>query len=128
MGKHKTIPEHVRRPGRDSDWQQDEIEETPLTDHAGERVSSRGISADQIQRVVDQGRKTHERHATIYFVGAKEIVNDKSLADCDGIHVICDSGGNVVLTAYRNKQLHQEKQHLGQRPRRDGLKRRYRSF
>jgi len=127
MGKHKKIPEHIRRPGREGDWQLDNIDETPLTDHADNRLSCRAISADQVQRVIDHGRQIHERHATKYFVGDKEIANDRSLADCDGIHVVCDPGGNVVLTAYRNRELNKQKHTLGQRPRRLGLKRRFRT-
>lgn len=65
------------------------------------RVAGRGISQEQVQRVIDHGRELHQRHATIYFVGDREIAIDKSLSDCDGIHVVCAPNGTTVITAYR---------------------------
>lgn len=96
-----------------------------LTDHARNRTSGRAISEEQIQRVINLGRETHERHATIYFVGNKEIAKDKSLSDCDGIHVVCAPNSCVVITTYRNKQYSAERYTRGQKPRREAVKRRY---
>lgn len=103
----------------------DDSWEAPLTDHARKRLSGRGISSEQIQRVIDHGRESHQRHATIYFIGDREIAQDKSLSDCDGIHVICAPNGSTVLTAYRNK-TYTEKRYFGnQKPRKGLVKSRY---
>lgn len=68
---------------------------------------------------------SNQRHAVIYFVGSNEIDKDKSLADCDGIHVVCSTSGGSVLTAYRNKVFTEKRYSSGQRPRRGRVKSKY---
>lgn len=126
MGKSQGA--YQKHTTRDKDFSLDQLDETPLTNHAVGRTSGRGISPEQVQRVIDHGRCIHERHSTIYFVGDKEVADDRTLDDCNGIHVVCAPIGNVVITVYRNKHLNKEKFTLGQKRRKDGLKRRFRDF
>jgi len=107
------------------DWDNIELVSPPLTDHARTRLESRAISEEQIQRVVDCGREVHERHATVYFVGSREIAKDKTLEECDGVHVICAPNGSAVITAYRNKTYRLDRSTSNQKPRWEKKKRRY---
>ena len=103
-----------------------ELTDAPLTDHAMDSVYRRSISKEQIQRTIDNGREVYARHAVIYFVGEKEIKEDRSMEDCRGIHVVCGPDNGVVITAYRNDDLHQVKYTLGHKPRNGGIRRRFR--
>jgi hypothetical protein len=124
--KEMSSYKNLKRSGRMiDDWDSMSLDAAPLTDHARNRVSARAITQEQIQRVIDHGREVHQRHATIYFVGDREIQQDKSLIDCDGIHVICAPNGSTVLTAYRNKTLIEKRYFANKRPRSEIRKARY---
>jgi hypothetical protein len=108
------------------DWNKVNLDEAPpLTYHARQRTSSRGIAAEQVQKVIDHGREVHQRHAVIYFIGDREIARDKSLSDCDGIHVVCAPNGGAVLTVYRNKEFTQDRSFANQKPKRQCIGKRY---
>jgi len=79
-----------------------------LTRHAGERMGTRGFSLDTVRAVLDLGRITQIRGATIYAVGRKEIArhsaDGKDLTRLDGVQVVCSDDG-AVMTVYRNRDL-----------------------
>lgn len=77
-----------------------------LTNHAKDRISGRGIREWQVEQVMLYGRVSHVRSSTVYAVGSKEIQEyGKFLLPCLGVHVICASDSNVVITTYRNRDL-----------------------
>lgn len=77
-----------------------------LTHHARERMSDRGIREWQIEQVMLYGRVSHVRSSTVYAIGRKEIKEyGKFLESCQGIHVLCSSESNSVITAYHNHSM-----------------------
>ena len=79
-----------------------------LSRHAWARMSERSLSPDMIRRVLDYGRISHVRNATIYAVGRKEIKcfdrENVDLTDVEGVHVVCNESG-AVMTVYRNRDF-----------------------
>lgn len=79
-----------------------------FTHHAEERMSSRRISASDIENVITYGRRSNIRGAVIYVIGVKEVKLYKTLGinldRCEGIHVVC-SNDDLVITVYRNHDL-----------------------
>lgn len=81
-------------------------ESTILTNHAAMRMASRGIKQWQVNQVMQYGRISYVRSSTIYAIGKKEIKEyGKFLEKCNGIHVLCSSDSNVVITTYRNQDM-----------------------
>ncbi|QOX80876.1 DUF4258 domain-containing protein (plasmid) [Trichlorobacter lovleyi] len=118
MRRHEEAYKSLHKAGRRiDDWDTVELTDIPFTYHAREKVSGRAISEEQIRRVIDGGREVHHRHATVFFVGSKEIAQDRSLADCEGIHVVCSPNAAVVITVYRNKVFTERRYQSGQCPR-----------
>ena len=77
-----------------------------LTTHARDRISGRGIRAWQVEQVMLYGRVSHLRKSTVYAVGVKEIKEHGTfLEPCLGIHVVCASDSDLVITTYRNHDL-----------------------
>jgi hypothetical protein len=83
--------------------------ETPrmtLTDHAWQRMTSRGISTGDVAVVLEYGRTVHARGAEISVIGRKEVEEYSkagiNLSPYVGIHVLCSRQGSV-LTTYRNR-------------------------
>lgn len=77
-----------------------------LTCHARDRISGRGIREWQVEQVMLYGRVSHVRSSTVYAVGQKEIREyGKFLEPCAGIHVLCSSETDAVITTYRNRDL-----------------------
>ena len=79
-----------------------------LTRHAWKRMGGRGFSPEMIRKVLEFGRETHARGATIYVVGRKEIKRygkkGVDLKGLDGMQVVCSEEG-AIITAYRNRDL-----------------------
>lgn len=79
-----------------------------LTNHAKERMGTRGLRADAIEAVLAYGRVVYIRGADIYAVGRKEITRYSKegidLSAYDGIQVVVTSDG-VILTVYRNRSF-----------------------
>jgi hypothetical protein len=78
-----------------------------LTRHAIDRVKTRNICLDIIKDVLEFGRCKHARGAIIYVIGKREVKAYKDVKDlsrCEGIHVVCSSKDNIVITVYRNKK------------------------
>ncbi len=82
--------------------------EYSLTRHAWERMCGRGLSPSVVRLVLDYGRATHTRGATIFVVGRKEVERFKregvELSAAEGVQVVCSETG-AVLTVYRNRDL-----------------------
>lgn len=84
--------------------------EQGITLHAAERMTSRCISQTDIELTRSFGRMVHVRGAAIAAIGRREIAQyaDKvDLSDLDGVTVVLDPTGTVVVTAYRNRSLRQ---------------------
>ena len=77
-----------------------------LTDHAWQRMTSRGIPAEALGVVLEYGRTVHARGAEICVIGRKEVEEygraGINLSNYMGIHVLFSRHGSVV-TAYRNR-------------------------
>lgn len=80
-----------------------------LTRHAWSRMGGRSISPDAVAMVLDYGHLVREKGAAHYVVRRKEVKRYKrqgiELAAFEGIHVLCSAGEEVVMTAYRNKNM-----------------------
>ena len=77
-----------------------------ITKHARNRMSERSIKKWQVEHVLNYGRICHNRKAVIYAVGRKEVrKNGRFLEPCEGVHVICSSKNEIVITVYKNHDL-----------------------
>ena len=79
-----------------------------LTEHARIRMNARRIPTTAVEMALLFGREKHVRGATFFAIGRREVnwfgLNGVDLRRYEGIQVIC-AEGNVVVTAYRNKDL-----------------------
>jgi len=82
-------------------------ESTLLTNHAAIRMASRGIRQWQVDQVMQYGRVSYVRkqHYICKLVKKKFKEYGKFLEKCNGIHVLCSSDSNVVITTYRNQDM-----------------------
>jgi len=82
--------------------------ETCLTQHARERMTSRGLSLDVVHAVMDYGRLVYTRGAAICAIGRKEVKRYArqgiDLSRYEGVQVVCSHDG-AVMTAYRNRDF-----------------------
>jgi len=77
-----------------------------LTKHAINRMDERSIKEWQVDQVLAYGRKCHNRKAIIFAVGHKEVKeHGRFLEPCKGLHVVCSSKNEIVMTVYRNHDL-----------------------
>lgn len=84
--------------------------ELEITQHARKRMGTRAISAGDIELALDFGRRVHLRGAAIAAIGRREIArfaDTVDLSGLDGVTVVLDPTGTVVVTAYRNRSLRQ---------------------
>lgn len=77
------------------------------TNHAHIRSAQRNISADQIQTVIEHGRRFYGHRAVHYFFGRKEAQQFRPLLGApverlEGAVVVVSHQGDV-LTTYRNR-------------------------
>jgi hypothetical protein len=79
-----------------------------LTQHARKRMCARRIPLDGIRAALDYGRVFYTRDALFYVLGRKEIEQCRKdhldISRLNGLQVVC-SGGETILTAYRNKSF-----------------------
>ncbi len=79
-----------------------------LTQHAMERMATRGVRADAIDAVLSFGRVVYIRGADIYAIGRKEVAlyarEGIDLAAYEGIQIVVTSDGHI-LTVYRNRSF-----------------------
>ncbi len=96
MPTHRPAPHH--------------IDSIPLTRHAWQRLSQRGIGRDGLLAAFDFGREILDRGASILFIGRNEVARARKrgidIRDHKGIHVVCAHDGQVI-TLYRNQELNQ---------------------
>lgn len=82
--------------------------ETMLTEHAAERMSTRGLSSSAVTAAIAYGRVVHVRGADIIAIGRREVEwysrEGIDLSRYEGIQVVCSPEG-VILTVYRNRNF-----------------------
>ena len=83
-----------------------EIPSMSFSNHARQRMTSRGISSMAVQIVMRYGRMVQARGAEICVIGRKEVEEYGNagidLSRFEGIHVLCSREG-AVITTYRNR-------------------------
>jgi len=79
-----------------------------LTDHAVERMTSRGLPPAAVAAALNYGRVVHIRGADIHAIGRRDVECHErdgiDLARYEGVQVVCSPEG-VILTAYRNRDF-----------------------
>ncbi|GBC63549.1 DUF4258 domain-containing protein [Desulfonema ishimotonii] len=94
----RSSPSHLNFPAT--------IESVPLTFHAKNRMNSRGVTPAAVKAVLRYGRCTYIRGAKIYAIGKKEVEYFREtgvdLSGYEGIHAVCSTDENSVITVYRN--------------------------
>ena len=79
-----------------------------LTQHATERMATRGVRADAVDAALSFGRVVCIRGADIYAIGRKEVAlyarEGIDLTAYEGIQVVVTSGDHI-LTVYRNRSF-----------------------
>jgi hypothetical protein len=87
-----------------------------LTRHARQRSAARRVGVAAIEAALEYGRVFHVRGAEIHVIGRKEVFRYRrrgvDLREYEGVQVVCQPGGGLILTAYRNRDFR------GLRPRR----------
>lgn len=77
-----------------------------ITDHAWQRMTSRGLSDEAVEAVLTYGRVAHTRGAEIHALGRREVELYRSqsvdLSPFEGIQVVCVPNNGVIMTVYRN--------------------------
>ena len=80
-----------------------------LTRHARCRSSARRVGVSAIEAALEYGRVIHVRGAEIHVIGRKEVFRYRrhgvDLREYEGVQVVCQPGGGLILTAYRNKEF-----------------------
>ncbi|MCP3169963.1 DUF4258 domain-containing protein [Myxococcus qinghaiensis] len=79
-----------------------------LTNHAKERMATRGLRADAIDATLAYGRVVYVRGADIYAIGRREIARYTEegidLSAYNGVQVVVTADG-AILTVYRNRSF-----------------------
>jgi hypothetical protein len=79
-----------------------------LTNHAKERMATRGLRAEAIDAALAYGRVVYVRGADIFAIGRKEIAHyakeGVDLSAYDGVQVVVTADG-TILTVYRNRSF-----------------------
>jgi hypothetical protein len=80
----------------------------PLTRHAWQRMTARGIPSDAVDAALQYGRIVYTRGAAISAIGRKEVEQCRklgvNLSAYEGVQVVCSSDG-AVMTTYRNRDF-----------------------
>lgn len=81
--------------------------ETIYTHHALKRMSQRGITQNDVDRVIQYGRCQYTTKGQVFVIGKREIRRLKGLVkgieNLEGIHVLVGLDF-VVITTYRNRE------------------------
>jgi hypothetical protein len=81
---------------------------TPLTKHAAERMSRRGLPAAAVSAALTYGRVVSIRGADIHAIGRREVEwyerEGTDLTRFEGVQVVCSPEG-AILTVYRNRDF-----------------------
>jgi hypothetical protein len=77
-----------------------------LTKHAAERMLERHVSCEDANAAMQCGQMYHRGGAVTYFMGRREaqvFTTDHRMQErLNGVTVVCDSGTQTVITAYRD--------------------------
>lgn len=77
-----------------------------LTEHAIQRMSQRGIKANDIELVMDYGKEIYAKGVIYYVLGKKEVKRYSKqvprLKQLEGIRVITSTHNCDIITVYRN--------------------------
>jgi hypothetical protein len=79
-----------------------------LTKHLHKRMHRRGLSLDAVSAVLTYGRCVYARGARVFAIGRREaeaFAHEADLEPYRGVQVVCDSGDDVVMTIYRNRDF-----------------------
>lgn len=80
-----------------------------LSQHAWERMTSRGFDDSTVLAVLEYGRVIYIRKAKIHVIGKREVEKFSfkgiNLSKYEGVHVVCCPKSCFVLTMYRNRDL-----------------------
>lgn len=80
----------------------------PLTRHAWQRMTARGIPSDAVEAALQYGRIVYTRGAAISVIGRKEVEqchkHGINLSPYEGVQVVCSPDG-AVMTTYRNRDF-----------------------
>lgn len=80
-----------------------------LTRHARCRSGARRVGVAAIEAALEYGRVVYVRGAEIHVIGRKEVFRYRrhgiDLREYEGIQVVCQPGGGLILTAYRNRDF-----------------------
>jgi hypothetical protein len=80
-----------------------------ITWHQHEQGHKRGISIENIRKVLQYGRITFARGAKRFFVGRKEVASSSKhgidLRDVKNLHVLVDPFDNTIITSYKNERV-----------------------
>ena len=81
----------------------------PVTAHAWQRMSGRGLSPDDIDQVLAWGRILHHWDGALcHFVGRREVDQARrhgvDLERLEGLHVLTATDSGVIITAWRNRR------------------------
>ena len=94
----------LNRPSR----QDSQRSRPPLTRHAWQRMTARGIPTDAVEAALQYGRIVHTRGAAISVIGRKEVEqchkHGINLSAYEGVQVVCSPDG-AVMTTYRNRDF-----------------------
>ncbi len=80
-----------------------------MTRHAELRTGARRCGLEAIEAALTYGRVVHVRGAEIHAIGRKEVIQFRcrgiDLRAFEGVQVVCQPGGGLVLTVYRNRDF-----------------------
>ena len=80
-----------------------------ISGHAVCRMNSRRFNVDILETVLEFGRVVYTRGASIHVIGKKEITRYSTkginLSACEGIHVVCSTDEETIITMYKNKNF-----------------------
>lgn len=79
-----------------------------LTYHAAERCAQRNLSHDDIQYVIQYGRRVYNAGTCEFFLGKQDIPRSdrtqQRITQLEGTVVQVDIKAGVILTVYRNRE------------------------
>lgn len=69
--------------------------------HCWRRLAQRNITLSDLIKAIQIGRKIHRAHATFFWVGLRDIQNQRELERMVGTTIVI--AGSEIVTAYRAK-------------------------
>lgn len=79
-----------------------------LTTHAQQRMAQRNLSLPDIEFILHYGQHFHRAGVVFFYLRRKDIPTDmlreKSIAQLEGVAVVCSSDSPTVVTVWRNRE------------------------